>query len=283
MRYTRYEFSWGKKVWLRVIIWLAAIMLLYAVVVKLIISNLAAVPEISGNGGDAGSKAGGLGYRKFEPVKYYVIQMGAFASSENAESFSDRLRTNSIPAYIRKVEKLSIVVTFVSAQKSECIEKSDEMRSKGYETITIELQISPCDFSEELKQKDSYLLLNKTVNDACDAVKNIMGIADNSELSDADFINVNDILNGLETNIMSSISTLGTYTQEDKALPEEIMKRFDDSIKLLSGKMTIEKDEIKGSDIPVKEAALGLVYSFFDFVGEINQYVKGNGQQGSYY
>lgn len=278
MKYTRYEFVRANKKWLKVIIWLAAIMLLYAVFVKVIISNFIVVPNISGTEGNTDNIKSKYIYKKIEPVKCYIIQMGAFATAENAESFSNRLRLNDIPSYIRKVDNLSIVTTFLSHDERVCMNKSDEIKHMGYDTIIKEFNISPEDMPESLKNNDSYIVLNKIMNDTCDAVKIFMEIADNDELSDADFSSIKNILNDLDISIAQSINLIGINKAETKELFEDVLKKFDDSITSISSKMMKSDDEGKTLNIMIEETMLELFYSFNDFVEQTNQCIDGNSQ-----
>jgi hypothetical protein len=120
------------------------------------------------------------------------------------------------------------------------------------------------------------LLLNKTINDTCDALKGIAEFSDNNEFTYADLTGVKDILNKLKTGVTFSIDQIKTIDQETKKPVLDVLRKFDDSIGSVLRRLMTSEDESKIKSVHVEEAVLELVYSFEDLVGQTNLFIKNN-------
>lgn len=162
MRYVRFEFKDINGVNRRRIILKFFIILPAAIAAGFLISRLYIVPRISSV---VVQQEPEYTYQEMRHRRYYSIQMGAFASRDNAQSFAAGLRNSGIPAYIDDGDKYSFVFAYTGTERKTAEDKAQYYRNMGYTSLIKRLDIVPDGVTEDYKINKKHILLSMLVND----------------------------------------------------------------------------------------------------------------------
>lgn len=172
MKYTRYEYvnlnGINRR---RVILKFLLIAPTAALIAGFVISRLIIVPYVLKTGekkaeAPVAVQQTDILYQDILNRKYYIVQMGAFASKENAHIFSENLRKKGIPVFVGNEGQYHLIITFAGSNLNYAKSKADYYSTSGYSCIVKELTVTAKGAPEELRNEKWCIVLSRLFN-AC--------------------------------------------------------------------------------------------------------------------
>lgn len=256
MRYTRFEFKNINSINRKRTLTKFLLILPFIIALGFMLSKLFILPNIlERNPQDKKVK---YVYQYMESRSFYLVQMGAFASSDNAKAYAETLRNNNIPAYVDNSGKYSFVLNYAGADRKTAEDKLKYYKSNGYICLIKQIDIIPYNLQGENALDDRYILLSRLVNEAGSFIDCCSSSFDSFEQEKIDYSVLTKNIKKLYMNVNECLNEY--VNLKNVQLPEEEYEGWRELDRIMNDIIDIDND----SDLYVKfnEKLIKAIYGY---------------------